>query len=318
MRFVPYEPSMAHDDVLSVDGIAPTGPNLSHWPGNRTPAALRADTSTESVLKALSMPRVWEVVRREVVTNDHFDTDGLLSVYAALHPDVARSESALFCDAAWAGDLCRFTSREAVILDLCVSGLNEHPDSPLAAELSRLPERSPERMGKVYGWALERLPDLIAHPEPYRAMWERPLAAAEEGLEAFERGDARIISVEPLIDLVTIVSERPLPPLAFRTRAPRARTLLAIGRPGRWSYKLREEIESWFDLETLRPPRRVSMRPLADALTEADTTPWTLSPGDDALVPTLYCHPSRLEPERVIALAVEHLAPGTLRAIQTG
>ena len=32
--------------VLSVDGMTPRGPNLSHWPGNRTPAAWKADLST--------------------------------------------------------------------------------------------------------------------------------------------------------------------------------------------------------------------------------------------------------------------------------
>ena len=73
---------------------------------------------------------------------------------------------------------------------------------------------------------------------------------------------------------MAIVSDRPLHPLAFRTRAPRSRTLLATGRPGRWSYRLREEIETWFDLETLRPPKRVPLGPLAAALTDADTASW--------------------------------------------
>ena len=114
---------------------------------------------------------------------------------------------------------------------------------------------------------LERLPELIARPDGFRALWEETVAAAEEGFEAFETGTARILAVEPLIDLVAIVSEKPLHPLAFRTRAPRSRTLLAIGRPGRWRYRLREEIETWFDLETLRPPKRVPLSPLAAALT---------------------------------------------------
>ncbi|MFN7131732.1 MAG: DUF6687 family protein, partial [Myxococcales bacterium] len=268
MRFVAYAPGMARDDVLSVDGIAPTGPNLSHWPGNRTPVALRADTSTEILLKAIALPDVWSVLKREVVTNNHYDTDGLLSVWAALNPVWARQHSALLCDAAWAGDLSRFTSREAVILDLCVAGLNEHPKSPLASELAGLPADSPERLARVFAHALEHLPELVARPERYRPLWEEGLAAAEAGFEAFESGRAKLIAIEPLIDLVAIQSEAPLAPLAFRTRAPRARTLLCIGRPGRWSYRFRDEIESWFDLQTVRTPARVPLAPLTQTLTK--------------------------------------------------
>src|SRR5712691_884549 len=79
---------------LSVDGMTPTGPNLSHWPGNRTPAAWRADLSSGICLNfARATPEEQQrfVAGATTVLNDHYDTDGFGSLLAILRPEVAMS-----------------------------------------------------------------------------------------------------------------------------------------------------------------------------------------------------------------------------------
>ena len=48
---------------LSVDGMSPQGPNLSHWPGNRTPAEFKAFIDSEA--------RKWgEIIKKVGITID--------------------------------------------------------------------------------------------------------------------------------------------------------------------------------------------------------------------------------------------------------
>jgi hypothetical protein len=72
---------------LSVDGMTPSGPNLSHWPGNRTPAKWKQDLSTSicmSYARAPAEEQLEFLSGAEVVLNDHYDTDGFGSLLAVL------------------------------------------------------------------------------------------------------------------------------------------------------------------------------------------------------------------------------------------
>src|SRR5262249_9093223 len=75
---------------LSVDGMTPVGPNLSHWPGNRTPPEWKSDLSTGICLnfaRAAASARERFLDGAAVVLNDHYDTDGFLSLVAVLRPE---------------------------------------------------------------------------------------------------------------------------------------------------------------------------------------------------------------------------------------
>ena len=75
---------------MVVDGRAnaATVLTLSHWPQAPCPPDLRRDLSAESALAYLSTPsRHGEA---ELVTNNHFDQDGLMSVYALVRSAGAR------------------------------------------------------------------------------------------------------------------------------------------------------------------------------------------------------------------------------------
>jgi hypothetical protein len=74
---------------------------LSHWIPNRTPAAFKAATSTEIALRFVAAGGHADV---DLVVNNHVDTDGMLSVFALLHPGPALAHRATLVQAAAMGD----------------------------------------------------------------------------------------------------------------------------------------------------------------------------------------------------------------------
>ena len=79
--------------VICVDGVlGARGLELSHWPGNRTPVALKHELSTGCAL-AFARLSPSERERRadgaEAIVNNHFDTDGVLASFAARWPEEA-------------------------------------------------------------------------------------------------------------------------------------------------------------------------------------------------------------------------------------
>ncbi len=77
MRFEYYHDGLANVPKLSVDGTVDNAIHFSHWKGNQTPASVKADTSTEIALNLAAAPNRAELTGGiDLVTNNHFDTDG--------------------------------------------------------------------------------------------------------------------------------------------------------------------------------------------------------------------------------------------------
>src|ERR1700677_4879609 len=90
---------------ISCDGLVPGAAlDLTHWQGNRTPRHFKADTSTEIALNFIGSPEAAEQWADAVVVNNHFDTDGLLSIWVLLDPARATACRDLLVAAAEAGD----------------------------------------------------------------------------------------------------------------------------------------------------------------------------------------------------------------------
>ena len=85
MRFEYYSDAIADVPKLSVDGTVDNAIHFSHWKGNQTRASVKADTSTEIALNLIAAPNREELTKGiDLVTNNHFDTDGVLSVWTVL------------------------------------------------------------------------------------------------------------------------------------------------------------------------------------------------------------------------------------------
>src|SRR5262249_24198291 len=152
--FTYYDEGLQSVPFVCVDGVVEGGLNLSHWPGNRTPAHLRADTSTEMALNLARDPaRDRWLAGVSVVTNNHFDTDGLLSVGAVMHPEEALRHERELVRAARTGDFGEWTTPEALKVDCVVTAWDDDRRSPIAAEIRG--RSGHERYQIVYGRLLD-------------------------------------------------------------------------------------------------------------------------------------------------------------------
>src|SRR3954471_23941541 len=105
MRFEYYHAGLDDLRKLSLDGTVSHSIHFSHWQGNRTPREVKADTSTEIALNLVASPNRAELTRGiELVTNNHFDTDGVLSVWTMLNPERSLALRESLISAAEAGD----------------------------------------------------------------------------------------------------------------------------------------------------------------------------------------------------------------------
>lgn len=101
--FIPFYDIKNHpDEVLIVDAHHPQGFDLSHWRGAPVPEGCEADTSTEIVLKTLekSIPEL----DKKYVTNNHYDIDGFLGVWAVMNPELALRNKDLLIEMAQIAD----------------------------------------------------------------------------------------------------------------------------------------------------------------------------------------------------------------------
>src|SRR3954468_1060701 len=120
MEYVAYFEVGERPNVV-VDGAATpsTVLTLSHWPGAPTPEVLKADLSAEIAFRYLDHPELH--VGADVVSNNHFDEDGLMSLYALIDPEGAMARRSLVEDVARAGDFGTFESRDAARVSFAIS-----------------------------------------------------------------------------------------------------------------------------------------------------------------------------------------------------
>jgi hypothetical protein len=142
MRFEFYHSGLDSVPKLSVDGTVSCGIHFSHWQGNETPLEVKADTSTEIALNLVGSPNknllTWGI---DLVTNNHFDTDGVLSVWTVLTGHSALELRDRLIPAAEAGDFSEFTNEAAIRASIVIQGSdqaspNDQGSSPLAARLA--------------------------------------------------------------------------------------------------------------------------------------------------------------------------------------
>lgn len=265
MEFRFFRDELANTPVLSVDGISPKGPNLSHWPGNRTPAILRHDLSTGIVLRFAALPKKEReefLQGVEIVTNNHYDTDGFLSVWAALYPEKALRVAQPMLHAAEAGDFSLAPTPEAVKLDLIVEAFANPSRSPIGLELWSLADE--DRYERAYRELIGLMPRLLEDSASFKSLWKEPFARFESSHEYLQREGA--VRRYPDIDLAVIESDRELDRRALQTAAQSDRALFVRHSPQGNLVSFWYAVTSWFDLVTIRKPSRLPLDRLAQML----------------------------------------------------
>lgn len=296
MRFNPYNETTIPNIVVDGSRNDKTVLTLSHWPKSGTPPALRADTSAEIVFKYLDSPEFH--VSADVVTNNHFDQDGLVSVFALVDPVTANRYRDLLIDVAMAGDFGVFKSRNGARINFAVSSLADSETSTLPKEIFALPY--PEMAAKLYLRLLELFPRLIASPDDFKALWEAEDAKLRGSEELIESG---VVTIEENIasDFAVVRVPESIPssrvhrftssqisechPLAIYNATPCTRVLLIQGQRVEFQYRY----EGWVQLASRRPAPRVDLSSLVHELNSEENSggAWKFD-GVAAITPRLY------------------------------
>jgi hypothetical protein len=100
-------------DGAAVDFREGVDLELSHWIPNRTPAHLKADTSTGI---CLGFARTGDLARYDLAVNNHVDVDGILSIFAVVCPELALAHESILVGAAWMGDFALWAEEPAQVL----------------------------------------------------------------------------------------------------------------------------------------------------------------------------------------------------------
>jgi hypothetical protein len=283
MRYVPYHDLRGEPSII-VDGAATGGTvlTLSHWPRSGTPPEFAADTSAEIVFRYLDRPEAH--VAADAVSNNHFDEDGLIGIFAMIDPATALRHRDQLIATATAGDFGVYASREAARTAFTISTFADEMTSPLSKDIFRLPY--PAQSAALYRSLLELVPNLLAGVNAYRRFWEeedRTLSASEALI------DEGTIAIEerPGLDLavVRIPGGEAMPHVyALNSRTVCSRLLVIHGR----RVELRYRYEGWVQFRSRAVAPRVDLSALADELNQEEQPPgkWVFD-GVDAITPSL-------------------------------
>jgi uncharacterized protein DUF6687 len=267
MRFQFYSEALDNVPKLSVDGTVSNSIHFSHWQGNTTPAEVKADTSTEIALNLVASPNRAALTQGiDLVVNNHFDTDGALSVWTVLNGERALEFRDLLVSAAETGDFSEHSSDDGVKVSIAIQGAdqampNNIPGSPLAGMVAGEAFDDDER---AYELVLPEIERLLSDVNAYEPLWREGWRSVAEALESFARGDSRVIEDDASgISLITLKPGLSSPFAAISKNARGAMFLIATPANGGWFYRIDYPYYSW--AETVVRPR-IDRRDLTNAL----------------------------------------------------
>jgi len=269
MRFEFYHSGLENTPKLSVDGtVDENSIHLSHWEGNHTPPELRADTSTEIALNLVAAANKNELTGGiDLVTNNHFDTDGVLSVWTVLTGERALDLREQLIAAAEAGDFSEFTSENGVRASIVIQGAdqassNNETVSPLARMLSG---ENTLNDARCYELVLPEVERVLTQTDYYEPLWRAGWDQIEQALESFARGSSAVTEFpEAGLSLVTLAPElfsasgfdptrHAAPYTAISHHAHGKLFVIAVPTVNGWMYRIDYPYHSW--AETVVRPR---------------------------------------------------------------
>lgn len=268
MRFEFYSEALADVPKLSIDGTVDNSIHFSHWQGNTTPAEVKADTSTEIALNLVASPNRAALTNRiELVTNNHFDTDGTLSVWTVLNGERALPYRDLLIAAAEAGDFSEHSSDNGVRVSIAIQGSDQaSPNNDTGSPLARLlAGENVDDDARAYELVLPEVERLLTNINDYESLWREGWESVAAAIESFERGESKVtVFSAAKISLITLAPKlfdgagfRPTrhaaPYTAISKYAKGELFLIAIPTSSGWFYRLDYPYYSW--AETVVRPR---------------------------------------------------------------
>jgi len=301
-RYLDYETSREIPNIV-VDGSPneATVLSLSHWPGTTVPAGLARDLSAEIAFAYLDDPPAHPPV--DVVTNNHFDQDGIVAIHTLVEPELSNRHRDLLIDVAAAGDFATYRDRRAARASMTLARLASNDDDTCSYD---------ESTDRLYRELLPQLLSIVLDNHRYRDLW----ADEDEELTSSERAidEGRVVIDERLdLDLavVTIPENEPIRhghrfghervsgihPMAIHNATERFRILTTRGR----RYHFADRYETWVQYQSRPTFARVDLRPIAAELTalESGTVTWRATSPDQLTPELTHDGESSIEPARL-------------------
>src|SRR5689334_13355329 len=190
MRFEFYTEALEKVPKLSVDGTVGNSIHFSHWEGNSTPTEVKADTSTEIALNLVASPNRAALTHGiQLVTNNHFDTDGALSCWTVLTGERGLRYRDLLISAAEAGDFSEYSSDDGVRVSIAIQGSDQaSPNNDDGSPLARLLAGEAVDDARAYDLVLPKLEHLLTHINEYEPLWREGWDSVVAAIESFEKG----------------------------------------------------------------------------------------------------------------------------------
>lgn len=267
MRFEFYHEGLQNIPKLSVDGTVGNSIHFSHWEGNETPEEVKADTSTEIALNLVASPNREKLTRGiELVTNNHFDTDGVLSVWTVLNGERALELRDRLIPAAEAGDFSEFKNEDAVRTSIVIQGSDQaSPNNDTGSPLAKLLAGEEVDDARAYDLVLPEVENVLTKIGDYEELWRDAWEKVAAALDSFERGTSRVDEIpQGNFSLITLAPElfsssgfnptrHAAPYTAISHYAKGSLFVIATRLQNGWSYRIDYPYYSW--AETVVRPR---------------------------------------------------------------
>lgn len=286
MRFEFYNDSLANVPKLSIDGTVDNAVHFSHWKGNETPESVKADTSTEIALNVVAAPNRDELTKGiDLVTNNHFDTDGVLSVWTILTGARALELRDNLIASAEAGDFSEFSSEDGVRASIVIQGSDSPTDksgSPLAQQLAG---EAVNDEARAYDLVLPHVERVLTRTSEYESLWRDAWNRIELALDSFAKGTSHVDEDrEAKLSIITLAPEifspsgfkptrHAAPFTAISHHARGELFLIATPLDKGWAYRIDYPYYSW--AETIVRPKveRRDLGSLIARLNEVEQNP---------------------------------------------
>jgi uncharacterized protein DUF6687 len=293
MRFQFYTDEIADVPKLSVDGTVDNSIHFSHWEGNKTPEEVKADTSTEIALNLVTSPNRDQLTQGiDLVTNNHFDTDGLLSVWTVITGERAAEYRDVLIAAAEAGDFSEYSTETGIRVSIAIQGSdqaspNNDGGSPLAHRLAGV---EVDDDAHAYDLLLPEVERLITNINDYEELWHDGWASIATAIESFESGSSRVKEfTEHDLSLVTLAPEifsgsrfnptrHAAPYTAISRYAHGKLFVIAIPNSGGWFYRIDYPYYTWAETIVRPHVQRRDFTEVMRRLSETERNPgnWKL------------------------------------------
>ena len=277
LQFIPYKDAhkAADTDLIVCDCYYPRGLNLVHLYSDRVPEQYRSNTSTEAVFKWLidqSPSKPGNLAT--VVTCNHWDIDGFLSLWVALHPELALQYQDVLIAAAHLGDFREFDSTSILGLEalkICAL-LNAIEAEKFCLPFGDLEDATIEYeiSEKKFEYFLPKFEEWLINLDSYESLWRTEWDKVLTDLAAIDNGTVEIIEY-PEAGISFVRSEIPLHYYAVFSRVNGGAVITELAKPHYLEFEYRyETIVGRIDKEAIT---RKDLSSIATALTTQELTP---------------------------------------------